>query len=856
MTRRLPGSVYSHLSFIRTPLDLSLHLVKHAPRGATRSSAMRSSVLLIAVLLSASSVTAQSWGQLEGRISDQSDGSGIPSATVLIEGTSFGTSADANGNYVLRAPEGQYRVRISSIGYTTRHLQVAVRRNESTRLNVELEEQLLELGDVEVTAEQFMEDVGIQRLDARTAQNIPTPLPDGFRALQVLMGVASSTETSYQYSVRGGGYNENQYFINGFEVYTPFRTKQGEQEGLSMVNLDMAESMTLYIGGFPAQYGGKLSSVLAVDYLKPAEGFGGNVYGSALDMGATSYGALFDGKLGLAAGFRRSRPSGFFGSQELQGSYDPIFTDFQGTITYRPAEGHEIHFLGLYLNHRFNLDPHQRRTYFGTFQDLRSVSFAYSGFQQDGYDLGFAGLRISNRLGPAFRMEHDASWFSVNEFEEYEIGGTVALFRLDDVFGNPNDPTNQIGTGAAVQTDYADNRVQVTTLSGSGRYSLTTSRNFTEMGWNGRALRFDDVLNEGTILVGRDIDGLPVDVEQEMRGEAQFDEWQAGGYIQNTYDILEDRSRLLLTGGLRADYTSFNDEWTISPRFSARFKYDDLTTVSAAAGLYHQAPTYRELRGEPIYDSSSDNLIVDAVNFDLRSQRTQMYTIGVERFFPSVHFMGRAEIYYKKLDNLITYNVDHVRTVYSGQNDAFGHTYGFDLQIRGEFVPGLESWLNYGFMVANESFYPEFVNENNHGSVPRPTDRRHNISIFAQDYIPGSDSWRIHIRAIFGTGTPFTAPAPGEVINGVNLQDPGRRNAGRYPEYRRFDMGLTREAEIISSGFGGRPVTVELTGEVLNIFNMTNTIAYSWIAGSDGVWQRIPTRLTPRQANVRLRIRF
>jgi hypothetical protein len=112
------------------------------------------------------------------------------------------------------------------------------------------------------------------------------------------------------------------------------------------------------------------------------------------------------------------------------------------------------------------------------------------------------------------------------------------------------------------------------------------------------------------------------------------------------------------------------------------------------------------------------------------------------------------------------------------------------------------------------------------------------------------------MRAIFGTGTPYTPPDPGKQIGGIDLQNPGRRAAARYPEYRRFDMGLTREAQLGLSLPGGSPMTLELTGEVLNVFDMTNTIAYSWIAGSDGVWQRVPTRLTPRQVNVRLRVRW
>jgi hypothetical protein len=817
---------------------------------------LRRVLLLAGLLAAAPAALAQSWGQIEGRVTEAGTTAPIPGATVVIDGTGFGTAADASGAFRLRIPEGRYLVRISAVGYGTRSDSVAVRRNQTTSHAVALETIEVELGGVEVEATTVIQEAGVQTLDPRTAQDIPTPLPDGFRALQVLMGVASSTETSYQYSVRGGGYNENLYYIDGFEVYTPFRTRQGEQEGLGLVNLDMADAMTLYVGGFPARFGGKLSSALAVNYRRPTEGFGGSAYASALDAGGVVYGAGMDGRLGVTVGVRRSRPSGFFGSQELQGDYDPVFTDAQSTVTFRLAEGHEIQALGFYLNHRFQLDPRQRRTYFGTFQDLRSVSFAFDGYEEDGYDLGFLGVRVLNRLSNALRVEHDVSLFDVVEFEEYDIAGNVALFRIDDVFQNPNDPTNQIATGAARQRDIADNRVRVSTLTGNGRYRLAAGRHAAEAGWTARALRFDDRIREGSILAGRDSLGLPTEVEQITQGAAQFDEWQAGAYVQNSFDVLRERGRLVVTAGLRGDYFSFNDEWTLSPRLSASYLLDDLTTVTAAAGLYHQAPTYRELRGEPIFDSASQNVIIDALNRELRSQEAQIYVLGLERFFPSVHFHGRAEAYFKRLDNLISYDVQHVRTVYSGENDATGYTYGLDLQIRGEFVPGLESWLNYGFMVAREEFLPEFADGNREGLIARPTDRRHNISVFAQDYIPGSDTWRIHLRALFGTGTPYTPPAPGRKIGEIELQDPGERSAARYPEYRRFDMGLTRVADLGFSSPGGQPVTLELTGEVLNVFNMTNTIAYSWIAGSDGVWQRVPTRLTPRQVNVRLRVRF
>ena len=94
------------------------------------------------------------------------------------------------------------------------------------------------------------------------------------------------------------------------------------------------------------------------------------------------------------------------------------------------------------------------------------------------------------------------------------------------------------------------------------------------------------------------------------------------------------------------------------------------------------------------------------------------------------------------------------------------------------------------------------------------------------------------------------------VSAGVQLRVPGDRNSSRYPEYRRIDMGLTREAVLAPRSPTGNPVRLELTGEVLNVFDMTNTISYSYVAGSDGIWQRIPTRLTPRTVNVRMRLSF
>jgi outer membrane receptor protein involved in Fe transport len=235
------------------------------------------------------------------------------------------------------------------------------------------------------------------------------------------------------------------------------------------------------------------------------------------------------------------------------------------------------------------------------------------------------------------------------------------------------------------------------------------------------------------------------------------------------------------------------------------------------------------------------------------------YVLGGEYFFPEQRLSVRAEAYYKDLDDLISYTIEDVRVNYSGENDTYGYTYGLDLQVRGELVPGLESWFNYSYLVAEERFtgealssYSNRLREARQGLMPRPADQRHTFSAFVQDYVPGDKSWKVHMRLLYGSGLPYTPTNPGpEVAEGVQTRVPGDRMSGRLPAYRRVDVGATKRIEVVEDGIGG-PVHLELTLEVLNLFDMDNTVDYSWTRG----FERVPKRLTPRTLNARLHLTF
>ena len=799
---------------------------------------------------------AQTWSTVTGTVTDSTSGTPLAGVTVLVRGTDFGTATDAKGQYTLRLPVGRYELRFSSVGFRTRTDSVTVTEGTEARLDVQLSARIQEMEELTVTDEHVAPEAGVYEVDPEDVQNIPTPFKDGFRALKTVPGVATNNELSQQYSVRGGGYNENLIFINGFEVFMPFRARQGEQEGLGLLNPDLATDITFYTGGFPPKYGGKLSSALDVQYAQPDDQpLTGSAAISTLDANVHAQSSALDGDLGWSLGARRAQPGRFFGTQDLKGDYDPRFQDVQTSLTYRISDHISIETVGIWADHTFELDPTERTTFFGVvspqltnFQALRAN---FTGARKDGYTTTLGGVRLHTDPSDRISVSHDLSYFRTKETESFDITNTGRVCEVSPQGGTSSDNCRQQVLTERIR--FANNAVEVQRLTGGGRYQWHLNRHALEGGWSLRNMHFDDRLNEKNVLNAVETNQRVI--VDSLRDRASFNEQQTGVYLQDSYDVLPTRDRLLLTGGIRGDYYTFNDEFTVSPRLSARFKYNERLTLNGSWGIYHQQPAYRELRGTPQGQQS----ISEALNRDVKSQRSMQFVLGGEYFLPDKRLYLRAEAYYKDLDDIISYTIEDVRVNYSGDNDADGYTYGLDLQLRGEFVPGLESWFNYSFMVARERFKEPFLEKgfNDRGFLPRPTDQRHTFSAFVQDYVPGDKSWKLHMRLLYGSGLPYTTTNPGPKAtssSNTSVRVPGPRMAGRLPAYRRVDVGATKIVELAEDGIA-RPIDLELTLEILNLFDMDNTVAYAW-TGSGADITRVPKRLTPRTLNFRARLTF
>ena len=826
------------------------------------------SLATVFFVLCAAGASAQVPGEIAGRVTEAGTGSAVAGATVLVSGTSFGTATDADGRYSFRIPEGTYPVQVSFIGYQTVRDTLRVRRGATTRFDARLVVAVGDLGDVDVVGD-AERGVGISRLDPRTIRDMPLPVADALRGVKTELGVTSSNELSNSFSVRGGSYDENQFFIDGFEVYRPLRISQGEQEGLGLVNGDLASRLTLFAGGFPVRYGGKLASVVDASYTAPSGAVAGTAYVSTLDAGAQLGGGLAPG-VRLAVAARSARPQRFFAGQELEGSYDPEFRDVQSVLDWQLTPSQTLRGIGLYARHRFRLAPQQQETTFGIYPNLiRTVARDFQGLEEDGYDIAFGGLLLTSQFGDAASAEHRVSVFDIDEFESYDVTSRSTLFRREQRPEGSQTDFDRILDGQVVQSDSAGNTIRQTVVTAQGRYLARLGDHGVEAGWQARGLRFDDRINELNTASGRDGSGAPVTVElRRIVADTTFASFQGALWLEDAWR----RGSVTVTPGLRADYFAYNNELTLSPRLGVTWAAAPQTTWAASAGVYHQAPTYRELRGDPEPGVAAFRTL----DGDISSPSALQAVVGVDHFFVSRRLALRAEVYGKRFRDLISYDVENVRVVYSAENDSEGYAAGADVQLRGELVPGLESWVNYGFLLTEERFYTPAIPDGPLGEpvaarfaargggawIPRPTDRRHNLSMFVQDYVPGDDTWTLHIRTLFGTGLPATPPARDaerSPLDAISAFTDGPRNSLRLrPSYFRFDLGATKRLNVGTSPTGG-PLELLATVEVLNMFDQTNTVAYSWVEQYQGDRRRftaVPTRLTPRTLNVRVRMDF
>ena len=789
-------------------------------------------ILFLLPLLSSGQV------KIHGKITDN-EGKPVEFATVRIGGTAIGTTSGLEGDYSLSCPSADtITLHFSCIGYREENRKLIDAKGDIT-LNMRLQLNSEMLQQVEVT-ELKKQTGSVGTIDASELRKSPDVSGGSVESLITTMaGVTSSNEMSSQYSVRGGSYDENSVYINGIEVYRPLLVTSGQQEGLSIINPDLVGSIGFSTGGFPAEYGDKMSSVLDITYRQP-ESFEGSV--SASLMGASLSIGQATKKFSQLHGIRYKRNSSLLSSMDTKGEYDPSFFDYQTNISYQITQKLKISFLGnIALNH-YKFTPQNRTTTFGTTTDAKQFTVYFDGHEKDRFETYFGALSLDWRVNRSTALQLLGSGYLTNELVAYDISGEYWL----DQAGN-SDVGGELGVGR--YHEHARNRLKASVLALALKGSTAINPRHTLT--YGISLQGEKIMDRSREWELRDSAGfsLPSNGSElrmiyNLASHHDLNSTRFAAFAQDAWKINTSAGFLTVNAGLRLSYWSFNKELLLSPRLNIGFIPERAPSwaIRFATGLYYQSPFYKEYR-VPVADDKGNQTI--ALNEDIKSQRSFHIIAGTDYTFRALGrpFKLSGEIYYKALSQLVPYEIDNLKIVYSGMNESSGYATGIDMKLFGQFVPGSDSWISFSLMKTSETI---------HGvKVPRPTDRRYSLGLFFTDYFPKFPKLKFALRGIFMDGLPSTSPR--------SSRDKGYF---RMPPYKRVDAGLSyallsplKEGEN-RGGIAGRLKSVWLGFDVFNLLDISNVASYYWVTDVNDIQYAVPNYLTRRQFNVRLTIDF
>lgn len=784
---------------------------------------------LLACLLCANAVFTQV--KITGKVVDNA-GQPIEFATVRILGTAIGTNTDTKGVYEMTVPAADtVMVEFTCLGYATVTRQL-IKPEGTVTINPKLYEKTLELGEVQIT-EYKKQTTGMQGIDVDALRRTPDASGGSVEAvLTTMAGVSSKNEMSSQYMVRGGSYDENSVYINGIEVYRPQLISSGQQEGLSIINPDMVRKVEFSTGGFSAAYGDRMSSVLDISYREPEafEGaFSASIQGGSLMLGHSTSG------YSQMHGVRYKRNSSLMGSLESKGEYDPQYFDYQTSLVFKPTDKLRIALLGNVSINDYRFTPMNRETSFGTSEDVKSFTVYFDGYEKDKFQTYFAAGAATykfNDKGTDITLQ--ASGYRTDELVSYDIHGEYWLDQAGQ----------ELGVGKYHEHERTRLKMNVMDLSLRGNIGI----NNNSISY-GVSMRNEDIYDRSRQWQWRDSAGysLPhiadqVNVIFTETSSNDLNTTRIAGYLMDTWRLSTGNGMVSLNAGVRISHWNFNGETLFSPRFSLGYIPERNSNLSLrlSGGVYFQAPFYKEYR-QQVTDSLGNRNIL--LNKDIKSQRSIQVILGSDYNFRAMDrpFKFTAEAYYKNLSDLIPYEIDNLKLVYSGVNSSKGFIAGVDMKLFGQFVEGTDSWLSFSLMKTQEDL--------NGVKVPRPTDQRYSVALFFTDYFPNNPRLKFSLKGVISDGLPTTAPHLTRADSYV-----------RQPAYKRVDVGLSYELvgkeHRPASGLFSHFKEIWLGADVFNLMDISNVSSYYWVTDVNDIQYAVPNYLTRRQFNVRLSATF
>lgn len=699
--------------------------------------------------------SAQNKFTIHGFVKDSTNGESVIGATISINGKNI--ESNQYGFYSITLNQGEYDVLVSHVSYVTQVFRISL--NKNIVQNIFMLPKLTALNEVVVYSRRRDENIRnaqMGKIDLSISQikNIPSFLGevDILKAIQLLPGIQNAGEGNSGFYVRGGGPDQNLILLDDAVVYNT-----GHLFGFfSIFNSDAIKNTSLIKGGMPAQYGGRLSSVLDVAMKDgnsnkfQAEG-GIGLIASRFSI----QGPIIKNKSSFIVSARRTyidaltkpfikKSSKFYGS----GYY---FYDLNAKVNYRFSEKDRIYLSG----------------YFG--RDVFSFNNSENAFKAT---IPWGNSTATLRWNHIFNRKLFANTTLVYNDYNFNFGASQDNFTINLSSG--------IRDGnAKIDFDYYPSGNHTLKFGG-----LFTYHKFIPNVTSGR--------QDSTVFKPSN-SGVKYAVENALYIQDDWDlsdkfklnyglRWssftQIGPYTKYNRDVNQN----IIDSTVYKNFQKIKNYSGLEPRLTMRYALNSTTSVKASVT--------RNLQFIHLVSNSGTTLPTDLwvpSTFRVKPQIGWQYSAGVFKNFKNNTYETSVEVYYKNMQNQIEYKEGYTPSLRDPEEQFVfgkGWSYGTELfinKVRGR----LTGWIGYTLSWT----WRKFPDLNSGKKFPAKYDRRHDLSIVATYEL--NAKWKFGSVFVFGTGNAASLPERFYIINGVLTQDYSAIDQYRLPSYHRLDLSAT-----------------------------------------------------------------
>lgn len=703
------------------------------------------------------SVIAQDRVTLNGYLKDSLTGETLIGANLQVVGQGKGVQSNQYGFYSISLEKGSYRLLVSFIGYQTAELTIDLRKD--IQQNILLLPNTAVINNVTVIARKRENNVktaqmGKIELSMNTAKALPAFLGevDPLKTLQLLPGVRNAGEGNAGFYVRGGGPDQNLILLDDAVVYNT-----GHLFGFfSIFNADAIKNVTLIKGGMPAQYGGRLSSVVDVAMKE------GNNNKTQIDAGI----GLIASRFSIQGPLKKNKASYILSARRTY--VDLLSKPFISKQSEFYGSGYYFYDLNAKMNYRFS---------------EKDVLYLSGYFGRDKFTFNNAKRSFSTRI----------PW-----------GNSTATLRWNHVFNK-----KLFANTTAVYNDYKfelagrQNDFNINLSSGIRDLNLKTDFDFYPVPEH--KLKFGIQYTHHTFLpniVSGSQDSVifePNNASRKLANEyAAYiqDDWELSDKIKVNaglrYSVFQQIGRYTLyerdANGNKLDSVVYGRGQTVKahggfePRLTVRYAISELSSFKAAITRNIQ---YIHLVTNAGTTLPTDLWVPSTIR--VRPQTGWQYAAGYFRNFNNGMFETSLEVYYKTMNNQIEYKEGYTPSLKDPEEEFVfgkGWSYGAELfinKVRGRFT----GWIGYTLSWT----WRRFKDLNDGLKYPSRYDRRHDMSVVGTYEL--SKNWKVSGVFVYGTGNATSLPERFYFVGGVLTQEYSRINAYRMKPYHRMDLSFT-----------------------------------------------------------------